>query len=180
MDFPYAQQLPLFVHSISEFTSSATALSAVTTTQGSHNSPAGSEALFIPFAIPWPYPVRRVFWANGTTPAGNNDFGIYSPGGARIFSTGAVAQAGASTFQYSTPAVPFMLSPGAYLFAISNSSGTNANKYTGVTTVGANEGRITGMLKQAAAHPLPDQATFAQWTATGLPLIGITRTPSGF
>src|SRR5438270_14079178 len=52
-------------------------------------------ALFVPLWLPWPYPIKRVFVANGTGLRSLVDIGIYTPGGARIFSLGGVAGAGA-------------------------------------------------------------------------------------
>jgi hypothetical protein len=132
----------------------------------------------MPVTLPWPYPVNRVFWANGTTVTSNVDFGIYTPSGTRIYSTGSTAQSGASAPQFVTPTTPFILSPGRYLFAV-NCDGTT-NRLAGFlpTAVAA---ALSGMLTQAVgAVTLPNPATFATFSNVGIVLCGITRTPSGF
>jgi len=73
-------------------------------------------AVYVPFSIPWPYPVKRVFWYNGSVVASAHcDFGIYSPQGGLIYRTGgSVVQSGASAPQYTTPSPNFILDPGDY------------------------------------------------------------------
>lgn len=136
-------------------------------------------AVFVPVYIPYPYPVNRVFWANGSTiTASNAEFGIYTRAGKRIYSTGAVALAGASVPQFVTPATPFVLAPGAYYFAYM-CSGTTSRHY-GTSTLTANILKSIGVLQQAAANPLPDPAVFATPANALYPFCGVTRTMSGF
>lgn len=132
-------------------------------------------AIYIPLNLPWPYYVARGFWYNGSTVSGNADFGIYSVGGAKLFTAGSTAAAGATGPQYVT--VGMLLSPGRYFLAYAQSGTTAVAEGVAIT---APNGRIMGLYQQAAALPLPSSATFAQYAAVGLPLIGITNRASGF
>lgn len=177
-DFPQPGMLPLFVHTYTRW-------GPVRDLQGgSINQPTtfnwvANQAVYMPVAIPWPYPVNRVFWVNGSTITTSNvDFGIYTPSGSRIYSTGSTALTATGAPQFVTPATPFVLPAGSYYFAyvcdtaISRSFGTNIGT--------AANGALAGMLSQATALPLPATATFATYVTPGLELCGITRTPSGF
>lgn len=139
-------------------------------------------AAFFPLILPVPYTVRRLFWVNGTTASGHNDIGIYSPRGGRIYSSGSVVAAGVSAFQYVTPANPILLAAGQlYFLAFSTDTGT-ANRLQASASVTAVRGRQGGFAQMATAFPLPSPAVLAAWDGTSakLPLIGITRTASGF
>jgi hypothetical protein len=81
--------------------------------------PAANLAIYVPFAIPFQFNVRRVFWVNGSNLTGNADLGVYTRTGARLFSTGATARSGASVTQYTTLGTPLLLSPGDYYMALS-------------------------------------------------------------
>ncbi len=169
---------PLFIHTYSKYslgyeirTAGAAAVATVTWV--------ANAAVFIPFSIPWPYPVRRLFWINGSTASSNVDIGIYSEAGARIYSKGSTAQSGASVVQYVTPATPFVLPVGRYYFAW-NCDGTTSRAFgTGLT---AAQMKFLGMLQQAVgAITLPSPATFATVsTVPAVPVCGITKLGSGF
>lgn len=181
-DFPQPQILPLHIHTISsQFSGGAEAQYLVGTANfTTYNWPAQNRAIFIPMTLPWPYPVQRVFWCNGSTATGNMCFAIYSPAGRRIYTSGSVAQSGATQLQYAAVATPFLLSPGTYYFALANDSATTTNRIFGASTVATPEGRLAGMVQQNSAFPLPETATFEAWSSTGAPLYGVTRTASGF
>lgn len=177
-DFPAVEApTPLFIHSLTRF---AIGYEFRTTSSGVTASftYTANLAVYVPFFLPWPYPVRRLFWINGSTASSNCDIGIYSEGGARIFSQGSTAQSGASVVQYVTPATPFLLPPGRYYMAW-NCSGTTNRAY-GLTTSAAS-GKLIGLLSQAVgAVTLPSPATFATYSGPGLPVFGITKLASGF
>lgn len=122
--------------------------------------------------------MKRVFVVNGSVGAANFDFGIYTPSGTRIYSTGSTAQSGTSAPQFVTPGTPFVLAAGRYYFAYTNDGTTNVAWGNVVAT--AATGAIGGLLSQATALPLPATATFATYGTPGLAFCGITRTPSGF
>lgn len=140
--------------------------------------PTNNKAIFVPFALPWPYPVQRMFCVNGGTVTGTIDLGIYSESGVRIWHAGSTTQAGASSRQYITPSPVFILPPGAYYFAMSASTaGASVHKWN----IGTTNERMIGLLQQLTAHPLPATMTGVTVTTTNfVPNIGITRTESGF
>lgn len=178
-DFPAVPppSTPLFINSIGIFAAGSTGLSTSANTLASASWGTANLARYIPFSIPFPYFVARVFWGNGSA-GGNMDFGIYGVEGARIYSTGSTVQSGTSTLQYVTPSTPFVLPPGQYYFGINNNGTTNR----GWTVSGSlNQMRLAGFYQQAVgAVTLPDPATFAAATSTLIPLCGITRTTTGF
>jgi hypothetical protein len=137
-------------------------------------------ALYIPVSLPWNYPVKRMWWINGSVAGGNTDVGIYTLGGVRLFSTGSTAESGTSTTQYVSAGTPFVLPAGAYYFAYTHSATTANHIWTSSTGSVANT-EAAGILAQASALPLPATASFAVGTTvTSFPYFGITRTTSGF
>lgn len=177
-DLP-APVTPLFVGTNSRYFASAT-LRLCAPTLGVITWVA-NQAIYMPVAIPWHYPVKRVFWYNGSTVTTTNvDFGIYTPGGGRVYSTGSTAMGTASEIQYVSVATPFILAPGAYYFAWTCSNTTA--RANGWTITNQQQMQMLGCLTQATALPLPNPATFASYGATplGIPMCGITRTASGF
>lgn len=134
-------------------------------------------AVFIPMAIPWAFNAQRAFWMNGST-LGNADIGIYTPGGAKLWSAGSTAQSGSSVLQFVTITGGMILNPGAYYLGFVVSGTTTA---VGGFLPTAASASATGLLQQASALPLPASATFAApTTPVGFPLAGLTSTPSGF
>jgi len=177
-DFPTIAQLPLFVSTIS----AQSCLAALAAT-GTSISPAAltwvaNQAVYMPVTLPWPYPVNRVWWINGSTVTSTNvDFGIYTASGAQLYHTGSTAMAGASNVQFVTPATPFVLPAGRYFFAwVCDNTTTRA---FGVTPSSAATGALSGLLTQTSALPLPTTATFATFSAVALEVCGITRTAVG-
>lgn len=179
-DYPQPGTLPLFVSTLSSW---GPALELLAPQGGQITLGAitwiANQAVYMPVSIPWAYPVRRVFWLNGSTiTTSNADFGIYTASGKRIYSTGSTALSGTTVPQYVTPGTPFILPAGAYYFAYVCDN-TTSRSYGNVISTNA-RGAMAGMLSQATALPLPASATFATYATPGLPVCGITRTPSGF
>jgi len=139
--------------------------------------PAADLAIYVPYTIALHYPIRRPFWANGSSAASNVDIGIYTLGGAAVYRMGPTAQSGASAIQYGA-ASNFVLNPGSYYFAMSCSGTTNA--MFGAAAFVTEPGRLMGLLQQAAAATLPAAMTGAAWASTGYPLFGFTRTTTGY
>jgi hypothetical protein len=169
---------PLFVSSWSLWASEADVNSSVGITSTASGAwPTANLRIYVPFAIPWPYPVRRVFWANGSAVSSNMAFAIYSIDGTLIYTTGSVASAGASALQYVTP-TEFTLYPGRYYMSLScDATSVNRLYLATITTIDA---RLRGLLQQASAFTAPATMTGAQFTGTLFPLCGITQTASGF
>jgi hypothetical protein len=180
MDYPRNAAVPPFINSYMRWCGA----NDVKMLGGLGVIPAGmawdtaNQAIFIPLFIPWTYTVERAFWVNGSAAGGNSDIGIFTPGGANLWSAGSTVGTGSSTVQYVTLSTPLLLSPGAYLLGF-NHSDTTANRLVG-GTVTAITGRLPGALMQASAFPLPSPASFAAFAKTAWPLIGITNTASGF
>ncbi len=171
-DFP-TDQLPLGITTLSSYAPYLRQTVATNITW------VANRAIYIPVAIPWEYPVNRVFWTNGgTITTSNADFGIYTPSGTKVYSTGSTALSGTSTTQFVTPSTPFVLSAGQYYFAYACDNTTSRS--FGNTLGTAATGAMLGYLSQATAFPLPATATFATYGTPGFELCGITRTTSGF
>ena len=139
--------------------------------------PAANQALYFPFALPWPYVVRRAFWCNGSA-LGNMDIGIYSSDGRQLWAATSTAQSGASVLQYVSVSPELLLRPGDYFLALANNGTTN--RVTATAIVSTTLGRLLGLYQQTTAFALPASATFAQWNSAVWPVCGITRTSSGF
>lgn len=180
-DFPVVNQasLPTHIHALYSFfgvggesrSYAATATPAAITW-------VANTAVYIPFQVPWPYPVYRVWWMNGSTITSTNvDCGIYSPGGDLLYSTGSTAASGATSVQYVSVGTPFTLDAGRYYMAWTCSNTTSRGYGVAPTAV---QGALLGCLSQTSALPLPASATFATYGAPGVSLCGITRTSSGF
>jgi len=172
-DWPDNVVPPLGISTVTKY-GVVDALALVGATSAAYVWPVANQACYVPVSIPFYFPVKHVWWANGSVVTANMDFGIYTLDGTRLYSTGSTAQSGASAVQRVAPATPFLLTPGSYYFALACSLATAANAF-GISTVTTNEGRLTGCLQQATALPLPAAATFAQWASTGLPFCGISR-----
>lgn len=177
-DFPGIPPLPLHISTMSE---QGVRPSTTRPSIGSITWPVASTAFYYPIVLPWPYPVARVWWVNGSAVTSTNmDFGIYSESGARIYSSGSTAESGTSAVQY-VDATDFILGPGVYYFALACSTITancGGQGTTASTTV--IQMRMQGVLQEASALPLPANMTPSAATNACWPYCGITRTASGF
>jgi hypothetical protein len=179
-DFPTEELSPLHLHTNMFTFPSAMTLRLIGSALVNPVSiawPTANLALYIPFKVTVPYPVKRLFWMNGSGTLGNVDVGVYTRGGGKITSTGSTAQSGASTPQYANASPVVLLTPNVYYLSMSCSVTTNGVFGHPSTAV---HNRLAGLLQQASAVPLPSTATFAAAAVAGYPLAGITRTASGF
>jgi hypothetical protein len=167
MDFPGLSVTPLFfgTHML-QFCAAQRTSSIANLSVASGTWTAANDALFLPIYVPFPYPVKRVWWINGTME------------GTRIYSTSSTAGSGNSAPQYVTPTA-FILNPGSYYFALALDNNT-ANRITGSTALSVGACRLSGLLKQTSAFPLPATMTPEAITASFYTYIGVTRTESGF
>jgi hypothetical protein len=181
-DFPQDPPLPLFVHTLSRWSgvqdmanlNAGLSLASLT-------NPSANLAKYIPVTLPWPYPVKRVFWVNSSSVTSTNfDFGIYTGDGRKVYSTGSTAASGASLPQYVTPGTSFILSAGRYYFGLSCSSITASRGGQGTTSMSIADERMVGMLQEASALPLPATMTGVAVANPYIVLCGVTRTASGF
>lgn len=179
-DFPQTVVTPLFINTYTRYMIgfNMRAHLNVGGSPASFTWPSANLACYVPMFLPFPYKVQRIFWGNGTTVGGNASIGIYSFDGGQIYGSASTVTAGASSLQYITPTNDILLSPGPYFIGLSF-SGTVAVAWgsVGMTAIA---GRLCGLYQQATALPVPSPATFAAWNSVGVPLVGITKTASGF
>jgi hypothetical protein len=129
-------------------------------------------ARLVPFVVTRNFTVQTLFWANGATLAGNVDAGIYDSSFVRVVSTGAVAQAGASTLQLVSVA-PTLLVPGRYYLALSLNTTTATILRSSLST--AQRARFAGMLEVGGAFPLPASVVPGPAASTGINLHGASE-----
>lgn len=138
--------------------------------------PLANRILLIPFRLTFSYDVRRVFWGNGSAPSGNVDFGIIRADAGRVWSLGTTGQVGASILQFGPVAPALALAPGRYFWALQLDAGAGlANRFMASAAVTANEGQGGGLRQQDVGFGIPTTITFARWTSTGYPVVGMSR-----
>lgn len=142
--------------------------------------PTANLIIYVPIFIPWPYPVARVFWHNGTAAGSNWAMGIYSDQATAIYRTPSTAGATNSVPQYVTvgAGTPLTLQPGGYLLALVCDA-TTANRALGTSSYVARYEKSAGMVQEAGSTTLPATATPATMSASWLPYCGITQLASG-
>lgn len=180
MDLPLTPVAPLFLGTYSpESAMYEIRYGGSVSNTGALTWPSANLAVYMPVSFPYAYPVRRVWWLNGTTVTSSNlDFGIYNVDGTRLYSTGSTALSGTSQPQYVTP-TEFVLSPGAYYFAIVLDT-TSANRLLGSSTT-VTFMQMGGVLQEAlGSTALPATMTPAAIATAVYPLCGVTQTASGF
>jgi len=181
MDLPGSPPLPVLISSYSRWGVAAeyAALQAGLAL-ASNTWPVANTAFYLPLMIPWPYPVRRIFWGNGSSVTSTNmDAGIYTWEGVRLFSTGSTAASGVGALQYVALGTELILTPGRYYLALADSS-TTANR-GGIAAAGTvSRNRQIGILQEASALPLPANMTGAQVANAYIPVVGVTKLASGF
>lgn len=137
---------------------------------------------YTPFVLPFPYPLKRFFWINGSTITSTNvDCGIYTVGGAKLASTGSVAMSGANSVQYAAPTATMLLAPGMYYIAWTCDN-TTARANAQALSSAATQGGLAGLLQETTGgFGLPATMTPVAWAQTiSGATCGITRTTSGF
>lgn len=170
--------LPLFINSMSPW--AARQLNAMVGYSVGTITWVTNQAIFIPVAIPFSYPVNRVFWYNGSTITSSSaDFGIYTGDGlTKVYSSGSTTLSGTTVAQY-VDNTDFILTPGEYYFAYACNNSTS--RTGGSANPTAILQRLSGVLQQATAFPLPStMASAGAATQAIYPMCGITRTTTGF
>jgi hypothetical protein len=180
-DFPATPPLPLFIHPIMRYGImwEARAMVNANVNVSSTSWPSANLAIYTPFWLPWPYPVRRTFWNNGNAAGNNWDIGIYTAAGARLWSAGSTVGSGNAAPQFVSPSGPLLLLAGRYYLGAVHSTTTAGRSYA-TTAYAAQFLRQAGMLQEASALPLPAVMTPVAIASAYIPLAGITRTASGF
>jgi hypothetical protein len=176
---PAVPALPLFVNSYGPWSAgSASCVFRATNLAGAVATWVANLVAYMPITVPYPYPIKRVWWVTGSTVATTNvDFGIYSDVGSLIYNTGSVAMGTASTVQYVN--ADLLLDAGRYYLAWTCDN-TTSRGYTCSGTAIA--GRLMGLLEETTGtFGLPATQTQSAWTrAWGPNVCGFTRTSSGF
>lgn len=142
-------------------------------------APTANQAVYTPIMVSRPTDVRKLLVFNGSAVAGNVDLGLYaidSEGkpGARICSTGAIAQAGTDTFQKISPTLTGIKVSGTIYVASSFSSASARVRAILAGAIVGVELYLGGVFVQAAAHPLPSTATpVAASASVTIPILGL-------
>lgn len=175
-DFTNENITPLYISSVTRFgILGSLRLAGGSGSIASITWPSANLAIYSPFSLPWYYPIRRMFWTNGSTVGGNASIGIYTADGKALYTSASTVTSGASTLQFVTPATDLWLPPGAYYVGVAFSGTTNvAFGASGATAIA---GRLVGLLEEALGGlPMPTPAaTFAQYGRTVAPLVGFSR-----
>jgi hypothetical protein len=128
-----------------------------------------NRAFYCPIVLPAPVVAKRLFMLVGTTQNGNVDVGIYNHAGAKIVSSGSVAQGPVSAVQiFDIADTP--LPAGNYYMAVSSDSTTAT--FGGVTLPNGAMARAVGASIMATAFPLPSTLTFGTTAPVAVPLLG--------
>lgn len=130
-------------------------------------------AVFVPFRLPGPTTVTKLWVVNGSAVSGNIDVGIYDESGNRLGSKGSTAQVGTEALQ-EFDITDISLPVGRYYLAVVLDNGTGT-LYRSVVTSALRRGLGTAIM--ATAFPLPATATYAAIASSGIPLVGLSRLP---
>lgn len=180
-DFPVATNpTPLLISTISKY-----GCGAESRLIGSASTPVATTWIanmvaYIPFSLPFPYPLKRFFWLNGSTNTTTNvDMGIYTRGGQKLASTGTTVMGTVSILQFAAPTATMILAPGMYYLAWTCDNTTSRANCQAATAV---QGKLIGLVQETTGgFGLPATMTPVTWAnAFGSPFCGITRTASGF
>lgn len=128
---------------------------------------------FVPFTIPEPMTVTKLFYGIGAA-AGNVDMGLYNEDATRIVSVGSTAAAGANDVHVLDVA-DTVLNRGRYYIALVCDTVTTLTVFR--TAPAAPIGQALGLLEQAGVTlPLStgaSPATFAKYTRASVPMMGL-------
>ena len=140
------------------------------------NFPAANDAIIVPLYVTEPFPVRKVWWANGTAiDAGADvDVGVFEwESFNRVFSIGSTAQSGAAAPQTVSLGSTVLLPVGRYRMALACDD--TGSDFLAFGWASATRIRGSGVLKQASAFALPSTLTPVAPTADFVPFFGISR-----
>jgi hypothetical protein len=135
--------------------------------------PAANRALYHPFENPWRYPIKYLWWMNGTGTGNNMNVGIYTESGSLLIQTGSTARNSSARQQF--VAVDYLLMPGRYYYGqVCDSTATNMIYQIGstLTTITA---RLCGILQEdIGGMTLPNTMNPAEFTTAVVPINGFT------
>lgn len=153
-----------------------TPLFAMAQASASGATVAANMVMFVPFWIPRPATITKLWWANGSGVAGNVDVGVYQPDGTLVISAGTTAQSGASAIQ-SVNVTDTAIARGLYYMALVGSTVTTQTFQRAAPAAalcqafGILQQDISGTGLPLATNASP--ATFAKCTTAWVPLFGV-------
>lgn len=134
---------------------------------------ASNRAILVPFWLTSPFPIRNIFWLNGTAVSGNVDAAVYGLNGNRILSTGSTAQAGTSSMQVVSTTETW-LGPGKFFLGLvlDNTTGTIVRGNPGGPRT-----KAYGILMNNSSFPFPADisSTWQESITATVPLVGISE-----
>lgn len=135
--------------------------------------PLASVAIFVPFILPEPCTVTKLWWINNTvpSPAPNVDVGIYDADGNRLVSSGSTAQFTVQNVQSVDVADTRLDRQKTYYLAMSVDVITAGTGFV-FANLAAGLCQALGMVRQTSGFPLPLTATYAVTTHAGVPIMG--------
>lgn len=138
----------------------------------SNTWPTANKAIYVPFRLSAPFTFNSISTPLGTS-SGNLDLGVYAADGTRITSKGSTAAvANVNTLSVSSTTI----GPGLFYLAMAADNTTLAvYGYKLTATAATGLIRAVGVCEQTTAFALPSTATFAAFTGTLIPIIGITN-----
>lgn len=133
--------------------------------------PAANVALFVPFVVPEPVTVTKLWWANTSTVSGNLDIGLFSENGTLVVSSGSTAMATTNVAQ-TVDIADTVLARGRWYLGLACDT-TAANIYCFTPAAGICQ--ALGVVRQTSAFPLASNANpavFAVTTHAFIPVCG--------
>lgn len=141
---------------------------------GSSAWPTANTAHFVPFLLPAPTLITKMWVANGTAVSGNLDMGIYDHTGRRLIAAGSTAHSGVSAIQ-SVDITDAVLGPGLFYMAITFDNTAAILQMVAVTNIRYYS--LVGIKQMASAFPLPETATYATMAQTLVAFFGLLVGP---
>jgi len=141
----------------------------------SQNWPTANLVIYVPFSIPEPMMITKLFWGNGAAVAGNYDVGVYDSAGTRLVSSGSTGQSGTSRLQV-VDVIDTVIARGLFYLALcGDTAGSTSRVLACVPAAGI--AQSFGLLQQASVTlPLSTNAspaTFAIYATALIPLVGL-------
>mgnify|MGYP001584059299 CR=1 FL=1 len=132
-----------------------------------------NQAYYYPLFLPLPVMLKRFFWCNGATVAGNLDIAVYNYNLDKIIGAGATAQATINALQFVDVTDTLIPAGRCWLGIASNSTTATFLRTVIVSALLMNILRALGMAIQASAYSagLPAAATFASAAGAGQQII---------
>jgi hypothetical protein len=182
-DYEVPPVTPVFITSVSRYSAARTALrlSGSNATSAVWTPASSGNVTYIPFYLPFAYLVQRIFWWNGSTVTSTSiECAVHGQDGTKLLSSGLIAMGTASASQFQALAAPMTLPKGAYWFSHNIVAATLTSRGNGFAPT-STYARLAGLLQQSGqTGGTPNAATFGSYVGPGIPLMGITRTASGF